>query len=86
MKTKILIVVFLTSLIVGCGGSRFKGWVRPDTTEQQMLTDRYECEKECYAAGADWSMFNRCMESKGYRQPGKSSDTGERRWWLWPFN
>lgn len=66
---KILIVVFFTTFVVilsGCGGARFRGWVRPDTTEQQMLIDRYDCEKECYAAGADWSMFYRCMQSKGY--------------------
>jgi hypothetical protein len=55
-------------LLVLCSGcaSRFAGWVRPDTTEQEMLVDRYACEKDCYATGSDWSMFYHCMQSKGY--------------------
>jgi hypothetical protein len=61
------ICLFLLVFCSGCA-SRFTGWVRPDTTEQQMFIDRYNCEKDCYAVGSDWSMFNRCMESKGYKK------------------
>jgi len=59
-----LALVFVSLLLLGCA----RPWTRPNTTEQELQRDRYECERDMKAVGGESFFFERCMFSRGYSE------------------
>jgi hypothetical protein len=59
---KLALIVCL--LFVGCA----RPWTRPNTTDEQLKRDRYECERDMKEVGGQSFFFERCMFSKGYTE------------------
>lgn len=63
--------------LAGCSSSPY--WDKPFGNPEQFAKDRHDCTKEAYAYGGaslsagsvapepNETMFNRCMEARGYR-------------------
>ena len=59
-----LALALVSLLLLGCA----RPWTRPNTTEQELQRDRYECERDMKAVGGESFFFERCMFSKGYSE------------------
>ncbi len=59
-----LALAFVSLFLLGCA----RPWTRPNTTEQQLQRDRYECERDMKEVGGQSFFFERCMLSKGYTE------------------
>lgn len=67
LNTKWFSIAALVLALAGCTASQFE---RPDTTQQQMDKDKYECEVTARGANAGRSvqqdLYRRCMGQRGY--------------------
>ena len=67
LSAKWLLIAVLGLGLAGCTASQFE---RPDTTQQQMDKDKYECEVTARTANAGRSvqqdLYRRCMGQRGY--------------------
>jgi hypothetical protein len=60
----------------GCAASAH--WTKPNTTQEDLHRDAFECEREAeraspsptnpFATAARTDFFNRCMQAKGWTQ------------------
>ena len=57
-------LVFVSFFLLGCA----RPWTRPNTTEEQLQRDRYECERDMKEVGGQSFFFERCMAAKGYTE------------------
>lgn len=70
------ITIAAIAIVAGC--SRSPQWVKPDGTEQQLMSDSYTCERDkrqsyfgkgIPASFAADDFYKRCMLSKGWSPP-----------------
>lgn len=66
-KMRRALIAVLAVGLAGCTASQFE---RPDTTQQHMDKDKYECELTARTANAGRSvqqdLYRRCMGQRGY--------------------